>query len=85
MKVSKDRNPLNVLHYKVEVDKQSCAIVGEIYGEWHLGEDGPNERQLLADSWSKIRKPLSPTTTRVSDHRIEFTTKAMKEFQDKKI
>lgn len=85
MKVSKDRNPLNVLHYKVLVDQNSCAFLGEIHGVWHMGEDGPDETKLLAESMGMIRKPLWPTVTKISDSHMEFTTKAMGEFHEKGI
>jgi hypothetical protein len=84
LKVSKNINEGNVLHYKVEYDSSRCEFTSEIFAEWKMDEEDGRWKSL-SDSAGMIRRPLEPSTAIVSDNEVSFETESMGEFRKKKI
>jgi|GEM_PF-2521437 len=84
MKVSKNKNEKNVLHYKVQYDKSSCEFTSGVYAEWKMDEE-EGQWKPLSESMNLIKKPLWPNSLQVSGTELQFVTPAMEDFQQKKI
>jgi hypothetical protein len=84
LKVSKNVNEGNVLHYKIEFDSTRCEFTSDIYAEWKMDEEDGRWKSL-SESIGMIRAPLEPSTSIVSENEINFETESMTEFRNKKI
>lgn len=84
MKVSKNKNEKNVLHYKIQYDKSICEFTSDVYAEWKMDEEDGRWKPL-SESMNLIKKPLWPNSLQVSGTEVQFVTPAMEDFQQKKI
>jgi hypothetical protein len=82
VKISKSKNPRNVLYYQVEYNEEDCTITSNVDANWYMGEDKSPYWKPLSDSLGFIRKPLTPKSSDKQETSIKFTTGAISDLAD---
>lgn len=82
LEVSKTINSKNVLHYKVNYDEATCELKSNVFADWKMDEEDGRWKSL-DESPGMIRRPLEPTTSKLSAHELVFVTSSMDDFAQK--
>jgi hypothetical protein len=85
VKISKSKNPKNVLYYQLEYNEQDCTITSDVQANWYMGESKMPYWKPLSESAGFIRKPLTPKSSDKQDSSIKFTTGAIADLAEQGI